>query len=143
MTQLPALLADATVTIDGKEAPAGATFDVINPATAQVLAAAPAVSPDQLDAAVSSAHAAFGGWRRDEEARRAAMLAAADVLDANAAQLSALLTAEQGKPLNAHGSGVRPDLPFGGHKWSGIGVENGTWGLYGFTETQVITGPRR
>jgi acyl-CoA reductase-like NAD-dependent aldehyde dehydrogenase len=45
--------------------------------------------------------------------------------------------------VNAHGSGVRPDLPFGGHKWSGIGVENGTWGLHGFTETQVITGPSR
>jgi len=45
--------------------------------------------------------------------------------------------------VNAHGGGVRPDLPFGGHKGSGIGVENGTWGLHGCTETQVITGPRR
>ncbi len=44
--------------------------------------------------------------------------------------------------VNAHGAGVRPDLPFGGHKWSGIGVENGLWGLAGFTELQVITRPR-
>jgi len=45
--------------------------------------------------------------------------------------------------VNGHANGIRPDLPFGGHKWSGIGVENGRWGLYGFTETQVLTGPRR
>jgi acyl-CoA reductase-like NAD-dependent aldehyde dehydrogenase len=45
--------------------------------------------------------------------------------------------------VNNHGAGVRPHLPFGGHKWSGIGVENGPWGLYGFTELQVITSPPR
>jgi acyl-CoA reductase-like NAD-dependent aldehyde dehydrogenase len=59
-----------------------------------------------------------------------------------AAQVAAAIDAGQ-VSVNAHGSGVRPDLPFGGHKWSGIGVENGSWGLYGFTETQVITGPPR
>ncbi|MFI9837590.1 aldehyde dehydrogenase family protein [Nonomuraea sp. NPDC051941] len=42
--------------------------------------------------------------------------------------------------INAHGRGVRPDLPFGGHKWSGLGVENGPWGLYGYTELQVLVG---
>ena len=31
-----------------------------------------------------------------------------------------------------------PSQPFGGHKWSGIGVENGTWGLDAFTEVQAI-----
>jgi len=31
-----------------------------------------------------------------------------------------------------------PNLPFGGAKWSGIGVENGPWGLLGFTEIQVL-----
>jgi acyl-CoA reductase-like NAD-dependent aldehyde dehydrogenase len=29
-------------------------------------------------------------------------------------------------------------MPFGGAKWSGIGVENGPWGYYGFTEIQVL-----
>jgi len=33
---------------------------------------------------------------------------------------------------------VAPNLPFGGAKWSGIGVENGPWGLLGFTEIQVV-----
>lgn len=45
--------------------------------------------------------------------------------------------------INSHGGGVQMHLPFGGHKWSGIGVENGPWGLYGFTEIQVISGPPR
>jgi acyl-CoA reductase-like NAD-dependent aldehyde dehydrogenase len=45
--------------------------------------------------------------------------------------------------INSHGAGVRPDLPFGGHKWSGLGVENGPWGLYGCTEIQVVAGPPR
>jgi acyl-CoA reductase-like NAD-dependent aldehyde dehydrogenase len=30
-----------------------------------------------------------------------------------------------------------PAQPFGGFKWSGIGVENGPWGLAAFTEIQV------
>ena len=33
---------------------------------------------------------------------------------------------------------VLPDAPFGGAKWSGIGVENGPWGLLGFTEIQTV-----
>lgn len=45
--------------------------------------------------------------------------------------------------INSHGGAVLPHLPFGGHKWSGIGVENGPWGLHGFTELQVIQSPPR
>jgi acyl-CoA reductase-like NAD-dependent aldehyde dehydrogenase len=33
---------------------------------------------------------------------------------------------------------ILPNTPFGGAKWSGIGVENGTWGLLGFTELQTV-----
>jgi acyl-CoA reductase-like NAD-dependent aldehyde dehydrogenase len=33
---------------------------------------------------------------------------------------------------------IVPFAPFGGAKWSGIGVENGTWGLLGFTEIQTL-----
>jgi len=33
---------------------------------------------------------------------------------------------------------IAPNLPFGGAKWSGIGVENGPWGLLAFTEIQVV-----
>ena len=39
--------------------------------------------------------------------------------------------------INQH-LAIAPNLPFGGAKWSGIGVENGPWGLLGFTEIQVV-----
>jgi acyl-CoA reductase-like NAD-dependent aldehyde dehydrogenase len=39
--------------------------------------------------------------------------------------------------VNTHQSGV-PGQPFGGVKWSGIGVEGGPWGLLSFTEVQSI-----
>jgi acyl-CoA reductase-like NAD-dependent aldehyde dehydrogenase len=38
---------------------------------------------------------------------------------------------------------LAPHQPFGGFKCSGIGVENGPWGLYGFTEIQVLHRPKR
>ena len=39
--------------------------------------------------------------------------------------------------INQHLS-ILPDAPFGGVKWSGIGVENGPWGLLGFTDLQTV-----
>jgi acyl-CoA reductase-like NAD-dependent aldehyde dehydrogenase/prolipoprotein diacylglyceryltransferase len=33
---------------------------------------------------------------------------------------------------------ILPNAPFGGAKWSGLGVENGPWGLLGFTEIQTL-----
>jgi len=44
--------------------------------------------------------------------------------------------------VNAHVA-LGPHQPFGGFKWSGVGVENGPWGLAGFTETQVQYRARR
>jgi acyl-CoA reductase-like NAD-dependent aldehyde dehydrogenase len=38
--------------------------------------------------------------------------------------------------VNAHLI-LGPSQPFGGFKWSGVGVENGPWGLAGFTDIQV------
>jgi acyl-CoA reductase-like NAD-dependent aldehyde dehydrogenase len=40
--------------------------------------------------------------------------------------------------VNKHG-GLHPLAPFGGLKWSGLGVENGPWGLAAMTEHQVIS----
>ncbi|MFW6199891.1 MAG: aldehyde dehydrogenase family protein [Gemmatimonadota bacterium] len=38
---------------------------------------------------------------------------------------------------------VRPNLPISGAKWSGIGVENGPWGLLDFTEIQTVSISKR
>ncbi|HEX3796142.1 MAG TPA: aldehyde dehydrogenase family protein [Acidimicrobiales bacterium] len=39
--------------------------------------------------------------------------------------------------VNTH-LALSPQQPFGGFKWSGIGTENGPWGLAEFTEFQVV-----
>ena len=41
--------------------------------------------------------------------------------------------------INGHG-GIRPDVPFGGVKSSGLGVEFGQWGLDEYCNRQVISG---
>ncbi len=38
---------------------------------------------------------------------------------------------------------LQPYIPFGGMKWSGMGVENGPWGLAEFTALQVLYRSRR
>ncbi|MYR41954.1 aldehyde dehydrogenase family protein [Streptomyces sp. SID5910] len=77
----------------------GAHLTVVDPATGEGFAEAPDQRPDELDAAVDRAHAAWHGWRADPAARRTALLAAADAVEAAAADLAPLLTREQGKPL--------------------------------------------
>ena len=39
--------------------------------------------------------------------------------------------------VNVH-LALGPQFPFGGFKWSGIGVENGPWGLAEFTDIQTM-----
>jgi len=39
--------------------------------------------------------------------------------------------------VNTH-LALSPQQPFGGFKWSGIGIENGPWGLAEFTEVQAV-----
>ena len=92
-------MSEYTMTIGGAAVAGTASFDVANPATNAVHARAPECSRDELEAAMSAARAAFPAWRADEAARREALSAAAKVLKEAAADLGALITAEQGKPL--------------------------------------------
>lgn len=39
--------------------------------------------------------------------------------------------------VNTHAA-LSQNTPFGGLKWSGLGVENGPWGLYAYTDIQVL-----
>ncbi|WP_301176675.1 aldehyde dehydrogenase family protein [Actinomadura geliboluensis] len=88
-----------SMTIGGAAVDAPGTFGVINPATGEVAEQAPDASREQLDAAMAAAQAAYADWRRDEAARRKALLAAADVMFARSEEIGRILTLEQGKPL--------------------------------------------
>ncbi len=77
----------------------GGRFAVLDPATGEPFDEAPDQRPDELDAVVDRARAAWRGWRSDAAARSTALLAAADAVEAAGADLAPLLTREQGKPL--------------------------------------------
>lgn len=92
-------MSDFLMTSGGERVGSAETFDVLNPATGQVVAVAPDCSDAQLDAAVSAAEAAFADWRSDEGARRQVLRAMADRIEGEAPALGVLLTQEQGKPV--------------------------------------------
>lgn len=87
------------MTIDGRCVTAERVFEVLNPATGRHLAKAPDCTRGQVDDVMEGAQRAYQTWCRDDAARCAAMLAAADELEAVAEELGLILTAEQGKPL--------------------------------------------
>ena len=90
---------DFTMTIDGRAAPAGATFAAYNPATEGIVAQAPDATQTQLDEAVAAAKAAFPAWAARPVAERQALVARiGDVIEAHAEDFMRLLTMEQGKP---------------------------------------------
>jgi acyl-CoA reductase-like NAD-dependent aldehyde dehydrogenase len=88
-----------TMTIGGQAVAGTSHFDVLNPATGQVIGSAPDCTPEQLDAAVAAARKAFPAWSATPiEKRREALLGIAGVLGGNVEELKRLLTSEQGKP---------------------------------------------
>lgn len=91
--------------IGGRHVATADRFEVRNPATGEIVGYCPDASEADLDAAVAAATEAFRSWRAVPDAeRRAACMAIADTLDANADELARLVTLEQGKPLNGLGS---------------------------------------
>lgn len=76
-------------------------MEVINPATEQPVGLCPVAGVEQLEDAIQAAKRAFPGWSNSPlDTRRTLMSAVADAIETEAAQLAALLTAEQGKPLS-------------------------------------------
>ena len=90
---------DFTMTIDGRSVPGEGRFGVVNPATGEIFAQAPACSRAQLDAAMDAATRAFADWRGDLERRRQGLAACAEAVKKHLAELGPILTREQGKPL--------------------------------------------
>lgn len=91
--------------IGGEKRASAEKAEVFNPANGSLVGLSPVAALADLDDAVTAAAAAFPGWsRQPDEARAAACLKAADLIEANAEALARLLTLEQGKPLNGLGS---------------------------------------
>jgi len=73
---------------------------VVNPATGETLAEVPKLSAEEVDEAVSFAHAAMREWQARTALERSKILRRwFDLMTAHADDLAKILTAEQGKPL--------------------------------------------
>jgi acyl-CoA reductase-like NAD-dependent aldehyde dehydrogenase len=96
-------MSDFVMTIAGEPVATESTFGVRNPATGVVFAQAPECTRQQLDVAFDAAIKATHDWKADQSSRRASLLRAAELLMCSSAELSSIITAEQGKPLaDAH-----------------------------------------
>lgn len=75
-------------------------FDVINPATAQIIARTPLCNAEDVDAAAGAAAAAFPAWRRTPVQDRVQYLfKLRDLLKANFEEIARTITIECGKTL--------------------------------------------
>ncbi|KAA0088964.1 NAD-dependent succinate-semialdehyde dehydrogenase [Trinickia soli] len=83
-----------------QDAESGASFEVRNPATGGVLATVPQMGAAETRRAIEAANEAWAAWRAQPAKARAAVLRKwSELMLANADDLAALMTAEQGKPL--------------------------------------------
>lgn len=107
-------MSDYHMIINGMKVNSEESFAVLNPATEEVLAQCPKASLAQLDQAVAAARAAFPAWSQTSEGERASLIhAIGDAIEANAEELSKLLTQEQGKPLGGF-AGLGSGFELGG-----------------------------
>lgn len=73
---------------------------VNNPFTGEKLADVPALSAEEISSAITASETAQTAWAMQTAAKRSRLLLAwADLIDENKADLASIMTAEQGKPL--------------------------------------------
>lgn len=85
---------------DGEWRRTAATFDVLNPATGEVLAAVTKAGKAETEQAIAAAERAFPAWRaQTAKARSEILYRWYQLMIENKAWLAQLMTAEQGKPL--------------------------------------------
>lgn len=86
--------------VNGEWHRAAATFDVLNPATGEVLAAVAKAGKAETERAIAAAERAFPAWRaQTAKARSEILYRWYQLMIDNKAWLAQLMTAEQGKPL--------------------------------------------
>src|SRR5258706_13391480 len=93
-------MSDYKLLIDGKLVSGAMALNVVNPATEDVVAAAPRADRAQLEQAIAAAKAAFPRWSETPVRDRGALLARlADAVEVRQAEFAEILTAENGKPI--------------------------------------------
>ncbi len=97
----PALLKTAAyIAGEWQGADAAATFEVVNPATGEVIATVPRMGTAETRRAIAAANAAWPAWRAITAKQRAVILRKwHDLMLEHADDLALILTTEQGKPL--------------------------------------------
>lgn len=134
-------------TVNGARVAAKATFESYDPYTGQPWALIPADGPDQVDAAVASAKAAFRSkaWAGlTPTARGKLLVRLADLIAANADRLAALETRDNGKLIAEMGAQCRyiPEWYryFGGlaDKIEGAVLPIDKPGMFAFTRSEPI-----
>ena len=86
--------------VNGRWIGAAKSFDVINPATGDVVASIPDMGADDTHKAIAAAHDAFPAWAAKTAKERAAVLRKwYQLIQDNKEDLGKIMTAEQGKPV--------------------------------------------
>ena len=90
------------------EAQGGASFEVTNPATGEVIGSVPDGGAADATAAVDAAHGAFKEWANTTAYDRSRLLYRAwELMTERSEDLAQLMTTEQGKPLRASRAEVK------------------------------------
>lgn len=108
------------------EAADGASFDVYNPATGDVLCSVAEAGPEDIDRAVAAARTAFeqGPWRIMTPMERSRVLwRLGDLILEHADELARVETLDQGKPFSAARGGDIPSTAHMFHYMSGFATK--------------------
>ncbi len=107
-------MSDFGLIINGGRVVTSESFDVINPATEELVAKCPKADATHVDQAVAAARAAFETWSQVSDAeRKAAIHKIGDLLESHSSELAGIVTEEQGKPLQGFG-GMGSGFELGG-----------------------------
>ncbi len=107
-------MSDFGLIINGDRIATSNRFDVINPATEELVATCPLAEASHLDQAVEAAREAFTHWSQvSDEERKAATHKIADLIEQHGGELAGMVTEEQGKPLQGF-AGLGAQYEIGG-----------------------------